>query len=50
MKEFKVTIIGQSGKISYNVFKTKRGAVGFGEKVAREAFYLEKCNIIVESL
>ena len=50
MKDFKVTVKGESGSIRYEVYKTERGAFGFGKKIAREAFYGEKVEIIVEAL
>lgn len=50
MKDYKVTIKGQSGTISYDVFKTEKGAYGFGKRVANEAFYGEEIVITVEAL
>lgn len=50
MAEYKVTIVGETGKISYNVFKTEKGAKSFGQKVAREAFHGEECTIEVVAL
>ena len=49
MKDFKVTVTGETGSISYEVRKTARSAESFGKKVAAEAFYGESCTIeIVE--
>lgn len=50
MKEFKVTVKGSTGSISYTVFKTEKGAMGCGRKVAKEAFYGEVVQIIVEAI
>lgn len=47
MKSFKVTVIAQSGSISYEVKKTEKGALSFGKKVAKEAFYGEEVEIKV---
>lgn len=50
MKEYKVTVKGQSGSISYDLFKTEKGAIGFAKKLANEAFYGEDCEITIEAL
>lgn len=50
MKDFKVTVKGQSGSISYEVRKTAKGAQSFGNRLAREAFYGEEVEIIIEAL
>ena len=47
MKDFKVTVTGETGSISYEVRKTAKGAESFGKKVAAEAFYGEICTITV---
>ena len=47
MKDFKVTVTGETGSISYEVRKTAKGAESFGKKVAAEAFYGEICTIAV---
>ena len=47
MKNFKVTVTGETGSISYEVRKTAKGAESFGKKVAAEAFYGENCTITV---
>lgn len=47
MKDFKVTVTGETGSISYEVRKTAKGAESFGKKVAAEAFYGERCTIEV---
>ena len=48
MKNLKVTIKGESGQISYEVCKTKKGALSFGKRIANEAFFGEEVEIIVE--
>ena len=50
MTEFKVTVTGESGAISYTVYKTERGAKSFGAKIANEAFYGEETRIEVVAL
>lgn len=35
MKNYKATVKGQSGQISYEVTKTMRGAESFGKKIAK---------------
>lgn len=50
MKDYKVTIKGQSGTINYDVFKTEKGAYGLGKRVANEAFFGEKVVITVKAL
>jgi hypothetical protein len=50
MKDFKVTVKSESGSISYAVFKTEKGAMSLGRKVAKEAFYGEVVEIIVEAI
>jgi len=50
MKNFKVTVKGVSGTISYTVFKTEKGAHGVGKKLANEAFYGEVVVITVEAI
>ena len=50
MKDFKVTVTGETGAISYNVYKTEKGARSFGKKVANEAFYGEEVVIEVVAL
>ena len=50
MQEFKVTVKSATGSISYNVFKTLRGAKGLAKRVANEAFYGEEVQIIIEAL
>ena len=47
MKDFKVTVTGETSSISYEVRKTAKGAESFGKKVAAEAFYGEICTITV---
>ena len=50
MQEFKVTVKSTTESISYNVFKTLRGAKGLAKKVANEAFYREEVEITIEAL
>jgi len=50
MKDFKVTVKSASGSISYEVYKTEKGAIAFGKKVAKDAFWGEEVEIIVEAL
>ena len=50
MKNYRVTVIGASGSIHYDVFKTYRGALGFGKRLANEAFYGEQTEIKIEDL
>ena len=50
MKDFKVTVTGETGSISYEVRKTAKGAESFGKKVAAEAFYGESCAIVVAEI
>lgn len=50
MADFKVTVTGKTGAISYTVYKTEKGAKSFGSKIAAEAFYGEECKIEVVAL
>jgi len=50
MKDYKVTVKGESGAISYEVYKTPKGANSFGKKLANEAFYGEEVEIIIIAL
>ncbi|MFA5669890.1 MAG: hypothetical protein WCX83_00305 [Candidatus Cloacimonas sp.] len=50
MKDLKVTIRGKSGKISYEVRKTLKGANSFANKIANEAFYDEEVEIVIEAI
>jgi hypothetical protein len=50
MQDFKVTVKSASGSISYTVFRTEKGAMSLGRKVAKEAFYGEVVEIIVEAV
>ena len=47
MKDFKVTVKGESGVISYEVYKTEKGAHSLGKRIANEAFYGEEVTITV---
>jgi hypothetical protein len=49
-KEFKVTVKGENSSISYTVYKTEKGAMSLGVKVANEAFYGEAVEITVEAI
>lgn len=50
MKNYKVTVKGESGSISYEVLKTKKGAASFAKKVANEALYGEAVEITIKEL
>jgi hypothetical protein len=50
MAEFKVTVTGETGSISYTVYKTEKGAKSFGSKVANEAFFGEETKIEVVAI
>jgi hypothetical protein len=50
MKNYKVTIKGESGVLMYEVYKTLKGANGLGKRIANEAFYGEEVEIIIEAL
>ena len=50
MKDYKVTVKGESGEISYEVTKTEKGAYAVGKRVANEAFYGEEVEITVKAL
>lgn len=50
MKNFKVTVTGEKDSISYEVFKTLKGAKGFAKKLAIEAFFGEAVSIKVEEI
>jgi hypothetical protein len=47
MTEYKVTVTGATGSISYTVLKTLKGANSFGLKVANEAFFGEEAKVEV---
>jgi hypothetical protein len=50
MKDLKVTVASKSGKLSYEVRKTLKGANSFANKIANEAFYGEEVEIIIEAI
>lgn len=50
MKDLKVTVSGKSGKLTYEVLKTLKGATSFANKIANEAFYGEEVEITIEAL
>ena len=50
MKDYKVTVKGENETISYEVYKTEKGACGFAKKVANEAFYGEKVKVTVTEI
>ena len=50
MKDFKVTVTGATGTISYDVFKTLKGAKGLAKKVANEAFQGDEVKVTIEEL
>ena len=47
MKDYKVTVKGETRALSYDVYKTEKGAKSFGKKIANEAFYGEEVEITV---
>lgn len=49
-QEFKVTVNSAKESINYTVFKTEKGAISFGNKVAKEAFHGEAVEIAVVAL
>jgi hypothetical protein len=50
MQEFKVTVKSATESISYEVFKTLRGAKGLAKRVANEAFFGEEVEVTIEAL
>lgn len=50
MKNFKVTIKGNSGVLSYEVSKTEKGANGFAKRIANEAFFGEEVQITIVAI
>jgi hypothetical protein len=50
VKNYKVTVKGESGSISYDVIKTMKGANSFANKIANEAFYGEQVAIEIVEL
>lgn len=50
MRNYKVTVSGASGTISYEVRKTLKGASSFAKKLANEAFFGEEVVITVLAL
>jgi len=50
MKNFKVTIKGNSGILSYEVCKTEKGANGFAKRIANEAFFGEEVQITIVAI
>lgn len=44
---YKVIVSGRSGQISYEIFKTEKGAKSFGAKIAHEAFWGETVEITI---
>lgn len=49
-KEFKLSLIGETGTISYDVYKTEKSAMTLGKKIANEAFYGEEVEIKIEEI
>lgn len=50
MKEFKITVTGESGTLIYTVVKTIKGANSFAKRIANEAFYGEEVQIEVSPI
>lgn len=50
MKNYKVTVNSASGSLTYEIRKTLKGAQGFANKLANDAFYGEEVEIIIEEL
>jgi hypothetical protein len=50
MKNYRVTVKGESGSIHDDNMMTERTALSLGKKIANEAFYGEECEIKVELL
>ena len=50
MRDYKVTFIGESGTLRYEVSKTKRGLEGFIRKIKMEAYYGESVEVEIEEL
>lgn len=50
MKNFKVTVKGDSGSITYEVRKTTKGANSFAKKIANEEFYDEVVSITITEI
>ena len=46
-KNYKVSIKGEKSSITYDVFKTEKGAHSFAQKLSNEAFYNEDVEIII---
>ena len=51
MKKYKVTIKGEDGVISYDVFKrNEKSAISLGQRVSNEAFYGQKTEILIKEI
>lgn len=49
-KTLKVTIKNETGSLSYTVVKTLKGAESFAKRIANEAFFGQKVEIIIKAL
>ena len=50
MTNYKIWIKGNSGILSVNAYKTKKGALGIAKRIANEAFYGEEVEITLEEI
>jgi hypothetical protein len=51
MKEFKVTVTGTSGSLSYTVLrKTAKSVKSFAKKIAKDAFYGEVVTFEIKEI
>jgi hypothetical protein len=50
MINYKIWIKGNSGTLSVNVYKTKKGALSAAKRIANEAFYGEEVQITLEEI
>ena len=47
---YSVKVTGKSGTLKYEVEKTLKGAKGFAQRIANEAFYGEEVSISITPL
>lgn len=50
MINYKIWIKSNSGTLSVNVYKTKKGALSAAKRIANEAFYGEEVQITLEEI
>jgi len=50
MKNYKVTVTGKSGSISYEMVKTLKGAQSAAKRIAAEAFYGKEVEITITEI